>query len=115
MHVLHSGGNHWLTISSIHCPYSTINVYDSLHSTIPEATIKNICTFLMCSESHINVRIMDTDKQENASDCGIHSLAFSTALCAGEDPCTLSSIYSESYAATPTEVPKWWEDRTISK
>ena len=47
--VLHSGGNHWLTISSIHCPYSTINVYDGLHSTIPEATINNICTFLMCS------------------------------------------------------------------
>ena len=60
LQVLHSGGNHWLTISSIHCPYSTINVYDSQHSTIPEATIKNICTFLMCSESHINVRIMDT-------------------------------------------------------
>ena len=92
--VLHSGGNHWLTISSIHCPYSTINVYDSLHSTIPEATIKSICTFLMCSESHINVRIMDTDTQENASDCGIYSLAFSTALCAGEDPQCLQFIQS---------------------
>ena len=46
------------------------------------------------SESHINVRIMDTDKQENASDCGIYSLAFSTALCAGEDPQCLQFIQS---------------------
>ena len=45
---------------------------------------------------------MDTDKQENASDSGMHSLAFSTALCAGEDPRCLQLQF---YAATPTEVP----------
>ena len=29
--VLNSGGNHWLTISTIGCPYSTVNIYDSMH------------------------------------------------------------------------------------
>ena len=32
--VLNSGGNHWLAISTIGCPYSTVNIYDSMCCTI---------------------------------------------------------------------------------
>ena len=33
--VLHSGGNHWLAVSTIGCPPSTVKVYDSLYSELP--------------------------------------------------------------------------------
>ena len=32
--ILHEKGNHWITISTIGCPASTVNVYDSLHGTL---------------------------------------------------------------------------------
>ena len=32
--ILHENENHWITVSTIGCPPSTINVYDSLHGTV---------------------------------------------------------------------------------
>ena len=36
--VVHSGGNHWVTISTIGCSYLTVSIYDSIYCTIPEST-----------------------------------------------------------------------------
>ena len=33
--VLHSGGNHWLTVSTIGCKPSVVKVYDSLFPNFP--------------------------------------------------------------------------------
>ena len=38
--ILHSGGNHWITISTISCPPATVMIYDSLYSNFPH-TQKN--------------------------------------------------------------------------
>ena len=84
--VLHSGGDHWLTVSTIGCFYSTVNVYDSLFTHVPKPTMEQICALLISSEPTITLQFMPTDCQQNASDCGLFSLAFSTALCVGEDP-----------------------------
>ena len=37
------------TVSSIGCGPGTLNVYDSLHSSIGSATVKQICSFWRCS------------------------------------------------------------------
>ena len=48
--------------------------------------MEQICALLVSSAPTITLQFMTTDRQQNASDCGLFSLAFSTALCVGEDP-----------------------------
>ena len=84
--VLNSGGNHWLTISTIGCPYSTVNIYDSMCCTLPSTTQKQICALLMTHEPHVTLRFINVDKQNNANDCGLYALAFCAALCSGDNP-----------------------------
>ena len=84
--VLHSGGNHWLTISTIGCPYSTINIYDSMCCTLPHSTQKMICALLVSHEPNVTLRFIDVDRQNNANDCGLYALAFASTLCSGKDP-----------------------------
>ena len=55
--ILNVGECHWVTISTIRCPASTIKVYDSLHMKISSQTKKLIADLLMTqenlSQSHI--------------------------------------------------------------
>ena len=84
--VLHSNGNHWLTVSTVGCSYSTVKVYDSLYKKMPKSTIKQVCGLLVSSEPSITLQFAPSDRQLNGSDCGIFALAFCTALCEGKDP-----------------------------
>ena len=74
MQVLHSGGNHWLTVyvSTIGCPYSTVNIYDSVCCTLPHSTQKMICALLVSHEPNVTLRFIDVDRQNNANDCGLY-------------------------------------------
>ena len=46
--VLHSGGNHWLTVSTIGCPpFYTVKVYDSLYSDLPTQMKEQICALCL--------------------------------------------------------------------
>ena len=48
--VLHSGGNHWLTVSTIGCKPSVVKVYDSLFPELPTQTKEEICALLYSFE-----------------------------------------------------------------
>ena len=50
--VLHSGGNHWLVISTIGCPPGIVKVYDSMVAKLPFQTKEQICALLMTKEPH---------------------------------------------------------------
>ena len=84
--VLHSGGNHWLTVSTIGCKPSVVKVYDSLFSELPTQTKEQICALLVSNESAIELIYVNAKKQANGCDCGLLALAFAAALCAGQDP-----------------------------
>eukprot|EP00731_Ephydatia_muelleri_P002138 Em0001g2138a len=84
--VLHSGGNHWLTVSTIGFPYSTVNIYDSMCCTLPHSTQKMTCALLVSHEPNVTLRFIDVDRQNNANDCGLYALAFASTLCSGKDP-----------------------------
>ena len=60
--VLHSGGNHWVTVSTVGCPSSTVKVYDSLYSEIPSRTKEQICALLM-SKQTLFMRCTETNKR----------------------------------------------------
>ena len=77
-------------ISTIGCPAATVNVYDSLHGTLPSRAQRVVADILQCQSTYITVRYPDVQWQSNSHDCGLFTLANATALCAGVDPCTLS-------------------------
>ncbi|KAL5497317.1 hypothetical protein EMCRGX_G013776 [Ephydatia muelleri] len=56
--ILHNGKNHWLTISTIGLPASTVNVYDSLYQSLSQCTIDQICA-VMFSTNDVRCRAAD--------------------------------------------------------
>ena len=51
--ILHSGGNHWITVSTIASTSSTVRVYDSLRTDLPLDTKKQIVAILHSPEEEI--------------------------------------------------------------
>ena len=45
--VLHSGGNHWITISTVGVPHPHVHINDSLGGVLPNATKRNIASLLI--------------------------------------------------------------------
>lgn len=90
MQVLNLNDNHCIPISTIGCQPSTINVYDSLHGYLPQHAQKLVADIMMSPDRAIEVRYIDVQWQSGMSDCGLFALAFTTSLCSGQDPATLS-------------------------
>ena len=89
--ILHEHSNHWITVSTIGCSLSTINVYDGLHGTVSMHTQRIIADIIMQSQSEsITLQLQDVQWQANG---GLFALANATALCNGTDPCEI--IYQQ--------------------
>ena len=84
--VLHSGGSHWLAVSTIGCLPSTVKVYDSLYSELPIQTKEQICPLLASPEPVIDLIYVAVQKQQNGCDCGLFALTYAIALCSGQNP-----------------------------
>ena len=78
--------NHWITISTIGVPPSTVKVYDSNHGKLPHHEQKLVADILQSCQPDIVIHYIDVQKQANASDCGLFSIAFATAQNFGQDP-----------------------------
>ena len=92
--ILHENENHWITVSTIGCPPSTINVYDSLHGTVSMHTQRVVADILQSQKAAISFQLQDVQWQANEWDCGLFALANATTLCNGMDPCTV--VYLQS-------------------
>ena len=88
--ILNVGECHWVTISTIGCPASTVKVYDSLHMKISSRTKKLIADLLMTQEKSIAITHTNVQWQSGSSDCGLFALVFATSLCQGNDPVNIS-------------------------
>ena len=54
--VLHSGGNHWITISTVGAQDSHVHIYDSFGGVLPDDTKRQIASLLMTgSRLHFGV------------------------------------------------------------
>ena len=53
--IIHSGGNHWITISTVGTKHSTVKIYDSLYNTLPYETKEQIAALLHTEESAITL------------------------------------------------------------
>ena len=74
-------GNHWLCVSTVGCPPSTINVYDSLHGDLDAHSKKLVAD---PKQKHINVCYADVQCQSGTNDCGLFAIGFATSLCFGK-------------------------------
>ena len=72
--ILNVGNSHWVVVSNIGCKDSVINLFDSLYTSISAHTIRTIARLVLCSASHLTIRVMDVKTQQNYSDCGILSI-----------------------------------------
>ena len=53
--ILHSGGAHWVTISTVGMRHPTVKVYDSLYKSLPWSTKEQIAALLQTKESAITL------------------------------------------------------------
>ena len=53
--VLHSAGNHWLTLSTVGMKEDTVRVYDSLGAPLPSHTKKQIATLITTNGNSIRI------------------------------------------------------------
>ena len=84
--VLHDGHNHWLTISTVAAPPSTILVYDSMYPSAGQATKRQAASMMMVAEPKLTLHFADVHMQAGGSDCGVFALALTTAICFGHSP-----------------------------
>ena len=52
--ILHSGGSHWVTISTVGTNHPTVKVYDRLYKSLPWSTKEQIAALLHTKEKAIN-------------------------------------------------------------
>ena len=83
--VIHTAGNHWVTVSNIGFEEGTVGIYDSLPSRLSLRLKENVATIMHTSKFHIMLDLQDVQEQRSSSDCELFALAFATSLCAGED------------------------------
>ena len=85
LQVLHIRKSHWIVVFTKH-KGKLVYVYDSAYSSVDQATAKTIQTNFHCSM--LSIRLVKSQKQVSAEDCGLFAIAFATSLAFGEDPST---------------------------
>ena len=78
--VLSASESHWITVSTIGCQPSTINMYDSLHMKLPKIIQKWIADIMQSLYHTIEVKYIIVQKQycaeakKNQGNCSIFAL-----------------------------------------
>ena len=86
--ILHDGDrHHWLTVSNQDCDQpDTVFVYDSLFSCSSSSVRAQVACLLQTKSPSFVLKFVEMHKQDGSNDCGIFSIAYSVALCLGEQP-----------------------------
>ena len=87
--ILNLNNNHWITVSTIGCSTSSINVYDSMHLKLSNELKKVVADVMKSSSDEIVVKYCDVQWQKEGSDCGHFAIAFAISLCCGINPTTV--------------------------
>ena len=69
-------------------------MYDSLHMGLSKEVKELIADLLQYQEDTIIINYCDVQWQSGGNNCGLFSIAFATAICAGSSP--VSIIYDQS-------------------
>ncbi len=70
-----------------------MKVFDSMPSrSISFRTSEQIAAICFCEATSIDIEICDVQIQAGGDDCGVFSLAFAAAVCAGQNPAEISFV-----------------------
>ncbi|KAI4805818.1 hypothetical protein KUCAC02_010414 [Chaenocephalus aceratus] len=86
--VLHDGSLHWVTVRNLFSRDNTVELYDSLYSSVPMSIKMQIASIIMTNERSMHVKIQKFQRQQGGVDCGLFAIAAATDLCNGRDPST---------------------------
>ena len=85
--ILHTSKSHWVLVSNIGSPPSSINLYDSMFKgRITSSVKKQIAALLKEKGPTITVNIPHVQQQPNFVDCGVFAIAFLVAVLFKQDP-----------------------------
>ena len=74
------------TVSNIGAPEGTVNVYDSLYSSVNTHVKKQIARIIQSAKPVVTLNFVNVQTQTGTCDCGIFVLAFATCLVNGISP-----------------------------
>ena len=75
--VLHTGGFHWISISTFGCNNGEVCIMDSLfHGRQSQQTKRQICSLMNCKKPKIVVNALLLQQQNNGVDCGLFAIVF---------------------------------------
>ena len=77
MQIVHSLTNHWIVASTIGCSIGNVLVFDSVYSSVDEATMSLIRQLFGVD---VKVKQEVTPRQQGSSDCGVFAIAIATSL-----------------------------------
>ena len=83
LQIIHSRGNHWIVASSVGCIEGTVNIYDSLYTSLDETVVSSLF------HARTNMRMQPMQKQVGGTDCGLFAIAVISAIAYGIDPSQL--------------------------
>ena len=81
--------NHWLLISNIGGEMYTVCIYNSMLNRPDGECISLVARYVQCPDSHITIKDMNVQMQDNGYACWKLAVAFATSLIHGEDPTQL--------------------------
>ena len=85
--ILHVGNYHWCVVSNMGCEGGVVHVYDSSYTRVSAVTLRVIASLLCITGPKMVVKVLNTQKQCNGSDCSVFAIANAYELCCGFDPC----------------------------
>ena len=87
LQIIHSQGNHWIVASTVGCSAGDVMVFDSLYSSVDQATRDLI---LQLFGTEVNIKLEKSPQQLGGKDCGVFAVAICTSLANGIHPGSIS-------------------------
>ena len=80
--IVHDRSNHWVVVSNITSSQDTVNVYDSIFSSISDGT-REVVMNLFKVNSDTKICLPQMQKQNGENDCGLFAIAVAVLLLHG--------------------------------
>lgn len=80
LQVVHSKGNHWILASNYNTTDNTLNVYDSVYTSVDKETM----TILQGLFLFKSLKVIDCQKKVGENYCGLFSVAAATSILSGQ-------------------------------
>ena len=82
LQIVHCRGNHWILASNIGCDEDSLNIYDSVYSSVDATTQAVLHNLFYFSDLHV----VKFQKQCGGADCGLYAIAAATSVLHKQDP-----------------------------